>query len=189
MNQLQKQTSAHPIPLVHDNVTPHGAVGADATQSTSHISLLDLDYLEKTSVVMDSKVPSSEPVKENQLSEDDNLLVVQKRSKATTNQNGTPNSLPLERYQFSIDAIDDIDLETIDLLETISPVTIPLDSISNNGDGNGLVELSFTFGTFPEAPGSVKVTIITLTNRNPVDSLSDYSFQLLPPKGFQVRLF
>jgi hypothetical protein len=82
-----------------------------------------------------------------------------------------------------MNSVKELDLDSIDLIDDLTPIDLKLE------DGCKDVSLSLTFGTSSGLSNRVKVAVITLTNRSASYPLSNYVFQLLPPKGIQVSIF
>lgn len=99
-----------------------------------------------------------------------------------TKVNGvTKNSDCKSNTVFCLNAVKELDLEKIDLLENIKPMELSLGE-----EGCKDVSLTLTFATYPSFPSFVCVAVITLTNRSRSTGLVNYVFQLMPPKGLQV---
>ncbi|ODN04455.1 ADP-ribosylation factor-binding protein GGA1 [Orchesella cincta] len=173
------------------------------------MSLLDLDFLEKPLLKSTNNSSSSSHLhneSENcpeQPKPNENLLLVLESEKPTTvennhtNGNGTNNNKGNSQKisttpnngiannqgsGFSLNTVRDLDLEKIDLIDDLKPLELQLEDSSKD------VCLTLTFGKYSDFPDSVTVAVVTLTNRSKSNGLLNYVFQLLPPKGLQVKL-
>ncbi|CAL8092952.1 unnamed protein product [Orchesella dallaii] len=181
------------------------------------LSLLDLDFLEKPLLKSTSNLSSASHIhneSENCIDQpkanDENLLLVLESEKSplensntngmnynkgstqkissilqegtVASNNGVGNKISNVNSGFSLNTVRDLDLEKIDLIDDLKPLELQLEDNSKD------VCLTLTFGRYSGFPDSVTVAVVTLTNRSKSNGLLNYVFQLLPPKGLQVKL-
>ncbi|CAG7733895.1 unnamed protein product [Allacma fusca] len=205
LNQLQKNssTSSQEAPLNLNTQLPL-EVDVKLDANHSNLTFLDLDFLEnpnkKDGLAVEKSVNNSQltndlaPKKSPRGStsnEDESLLNLSENQK-----NETLDILPskVEQLQtkiqpsFNLNSVKEVDLDDIELHEKINPIEL---NLITETDGNKTckdVNVTLTLGRVPDYPRSVRVAVITLSNRNSSSELFNYVFQLLPPKGMQVKL-
>lgn len=167
------------------------------------MSMLDLEVFENPSGISSKTVKGQTqiPKPSRKVHDDENILldfsndnkVSHKPDPSPTISNhGTSNSVSgttktticptSDEVKRLLSSTKEIDLDKVDLIENMAPLDLDI------GDDCGDVNLTLTFGTCSGFPSSVKVAVVTLTNRSPSASVLNYVFQLMPPKGLLVRI-
>jgi len=177
---------------------PSAEAAPPAPSSTQSNQRLDLDFLDsvkhpdctKSDVVSSTIYHNVLIDTSNETNDKNKITSFNSNTTIKTLSNPTPKELNIsdtkdkdsttENYKAILSSIKTVDLDSIDSIENLKPLNIPLE------DGCRDINLTLTFGTSSLLSSHIKIAVVTLTNRSSQFMVYNYVFQLLPPKGVHV---